>query len=269
MIVNIAGYRFVEIHDRGDLRELLYERCNDLDLKGSILISPNGINFSLAGIAEKIDRFLQILESDERFIGIPVKVSYTEYQPFRRMLVKKKKEIISLGLEEIRPTEKTGPYISPQDFKQLLDNEEEIVVLDTRNCYETRIGTFEGAIDLDISSFREFPDAIKSLPNDMKSKKLVMFCTGGIRCEKASLVMMNAGYEDISQLEGGILAYFDQCNGSHWTGDCFVFDQRVALDPNLQETNVEMCFKCREPLSREEQDSDSYAIGEHCPYCLG
>ena len=268
MIVNIAGYRFVDLPDRDELREPILERCLELGLKGTVLLSPNGINFFLAGTQEATDSFLQHLEFDARFVGIPIKVSHTNYQPFRRMLVKRKQEIIALGRDDIRPVEFTGPHISPREFKQMLDGGEDIVVLDTRNDYETRVGTFDGAIELDISSFRDFPDAVESLPDEYKSKTLVMYCTGGIRCEKASAVMLKAGFEDVRQLEGGILGYLEECGGSHWSGDCFVFDQRVALDHQLMEAEIVMCFRCREPLSYEEQNSERYVINQSCPYCF-
>lgn len=268
MVVNIAGYRFVDLPDRDDIRDPMLEECLRLNLKGSILLSQNGINFFLAGIQSSVDGFLQYLELDERFIGIDLKISYTDYQPFRRMLVKRKREIISLGLDDIKPSEFTGPHISPTEFKRMLDEEEDIVILDTRNDYETRIGSFEGSIDLDIQSFRNFPDAIETLPDEYKSKTFVMYCTGGIRCEKASAVMLNAGFEDVRQLDGGILAYLEQHGESHWNGDCFVFDQRVAVDHNLRESGVEMCFKCREPLSLDQQQSPDYVVGEYCPYCI-
>ena len=268
MIVNIAGYRFVDLPDRDELREPMLEHCLELGLKGTVLLSPNGINFFLAGTQDATDSFLQNLESDERLAGIPVKVSNTDYQPFRRMLVKRKQEIIALGRNDIRPTEFTGPHISPTEFKQMLDEGEDIVVLDTRNDYETRVGMFDDAVELDIPSFREFPDAIETLPDEYRSKTVVMYCTGGIRCEKASAVMLKAGFEDVRQLEGGILGYFDECGGTHWSGDCFVFDQRVALDHQLEETEVEMCFRCREPLSVEERKSERYVVNQHCPYCF-
>ena len=266
-VFNIAGYRFIDLHDRDELRDPFMNRCTDLGLKGTILLSPNGINFFLAGSEESVSEFIQYLESDRRFSGIPIKFSRTDYQPFRRMLVKRKNEIISLGDSEIKPSEFTGPYIKPIEFKHLMDTEEDILVLDTRNDYETRIGSFEGSLELGISSFRDFPNAIASIPEEYKSKTVVMYCTGGIRCEKASAVMMNAGFEDVKQLEGGILGYFKECGGSYWDGDCFVFDQRVAVDSDLIETDIQMCFKCREPLSLEEQKSENYVIGEHCPYC--
>jgi len=266
-VFNIAGYRFIDLHDRDELRDPFMNRCTDLGLKGTILLSPNGINFFLAGSEESVSEFIQYLESDRRFSGIPIKFSRTDYQPFRRMLVKRKNEIISLGDSEIKPSEFTGPYIKPIEFKHLMDSGEDILVLDTRNDYETRIGSFEDSLELGISSFRDFPNAIASIPEEYKSKTVVMYCTGGIRCEKASALMMNAGFEDVKQLEGGILGYFKECGGSYWDGDCFVFDQRVAVDSDLTETDIQMCFKCREPLSLEEQKSENYVIGEYCPYC--
>ena len=266
-ILNVSGYRFVDLPDRDDLRDPILNICTDLRLKGTILLSPNGINFFLAGNKSSVNEFIQYLELDERFLGIPIKTSLTNYQPFRRMLVKRKKEIISLGMPEIRPSEFTGPYIKPSEFKHLLDEGGDFLVLDTRNDYETRIGSFEGSQKLGISSFRDFPNAIECIPEEYKSKTVVMYCTGGIRCEKASAVMLNAGFEDVKQLEGGILGYFEECGGSNWNGDCFVFDQRVAIDSQLSETEIRMCFKCREPLSSEEQKSEHYVIGERCPYC--
>ena len=267
MIANIAGYRFVDLPDRDDLHQPMLDVCMEAGLKGTVLLSPNGINFFLAGTEESTGAFLSHLEVDERLSGIPIKVSHTDYQPFRRMLVKRKKEIIALGMDDIRPSEFTGPHISPKEFKQMLDEGEEIVVLDTRNDYETRVGMFEGAVNLDIATFRQFPGAIGELPDEYRSKTVVMYCTGGIRCEKASAVMLKAGFDDVRQLEGGILGYFDECGGTHWNGDCFVFDQRVALDHQLEETEIVMCFKCREPLSAEEQESEQYVIAQHCPYC--
>lgn len=265
--VNIAGYRFVALPDRDELREPLRQHCQSLGLLGTILLSHEGINFFLSGKQEAIDGFLDYLERDERFIDIPLKVSYSKDCAFRKMNVRLKKEIISMGMEEIKPAEFTGPTISPQEFKQWLDEGRDVTVLDTRNDYEIRLGTFENAVDFDISTFRAFPEAVENSTLD-KQKPVVMFCTGGIRCEKASAVMLNAGFEDVRQIEGGILGYFEEVGGAHWNGDCFVFDRRVAVDPELNVTNVEVCFACREPLTLEEQKSEHYVIGESCPHCI-
>ena len=268
-IVNIAGYRFVDLDDRDALQGVLRSVCHDLGLKGTILLAPEGINFFLAGPQASIDGFVAHLNQDERFQDIPLKVSYSDYQPFNRMNVRKKQEIISVGLDHIRPADFTGTELEPKAFKDMLDRGELVHVLDTRNDYELRLGTFENAIDLDIRTFRAFPEAIQSLPDSMKDEPIVMFCTGGIRCEKASAIMLEAGFTNVKQLKGGVLGYFEQVGGAYWNGDCFVFDQRVALNPSLRETEAVVCFACRQPLSVEEQASSEYVIGESCPYCFG
>jgi UPF0176 protein len=268
-IVNIAGYRFVDLDDRDALQGVLRSVCHDLGLKGTILLAPEGINFFLAGPQASIDGFVAHLNQDERFQDIPLKVSYSDYQPFNRMNVRKKQEIISVGLDHIRPADFTGTELEPKAFKAMLDRGELVHVLDTRNDYELRLGTFENAIDLDIRTFRAFPEAIQSLPDSMKDEPIVMFCTGGIRCEKASAIMLEAGFTNVKQLKGGVLGYFEQVGGAYWNGDCFVFDQRVALNPSLKETEAVVCFACRQPLSVEEQASSEYVIGESCPYCFG
>ena len=268
-ITNIAGYRFVTLPDRDTLHPVLQSVCDDLGLKGTVLLAPEGINFFLAGPQSSIDGFVSYLEKDPRFESIPLKVSYTDYQPFNRMNVRRKKEIISVGLDHIQPEFFTGDEIDPVEFKAMLDDGTFVHVLDTRNDYELRVGTFENALDLDIRSFRAFPEAIQSLPSTMKDEPIVMFCTGGIRCEKASAIMIEAGFTNVKQLKGGILGYFEAVGGDHWNGDCFVFDQRVAVNPALQETEVVVCFACRQPLSLEEQSSPQYVVGESCPYCIG
>jgi len=268
-VKNIAGYRFVDLPDRDGLIPVFQSVCDDAGLKGTVLVAPEGINFFLAGSDEGLDRFVGHLERDARFQGVPLKVSFTDYQPFNRMNVRRKQEIISVGLNHVRPADGTGPEITPEAFKAKLDAGEPVHVLDTRNDYELRIGTFDNAIDLDIRSFRDFPEAIQSLPESMKNEEIVMFCTGGIRCEKASIIMTEAGFTNVKQLQGGILGYFESVGGVHWNGDCFVFDQRVAVNSSLEETDAVVCFACREPLSVEEQASPEYVVGTSCPYCFG
>ena len=267
-VVNIAGYKFEPLENPVDLVRMYQQKCDELKLKGTMLISKNGINFSLAGTQQATDTIIAFLEEDNRFINIPLKVTYSETQPFRRMKVRLKKEIISLGRKDINPRELTGERISPQDLKNLLDNKEDVLVLDTRNEYETRVGKFENAIDLNLDTFRDFPKAIESLPEEYKDKQIVMYCTGGIRCEKASAVMMKAGFANVKQLEGGVLDYFKETGGAYWEGDCFVFDERVALDTELNETDYIYCYICREPLSAEEKASPDFKINEYCPYCV-
>ena len=265
--VNIAGYRFCDLPDRDELREPFREACEKNRLLGTILLSTEGINFFLCGDQAGIDGFLNYLESDERFVDIPLKISHSEKLAFRRMNVRLKKEIISMGMDEIRPADYTGDAISPTEFKHWLDEGRDITILDTRNDYEIRIGTFENAVDLDISTFRTFPDAVANSELD-KEKTVVMFCTGGIRCEKASALMLNQGFQDVRQLEGGVLGYFEEVGGAHWNGDCFVFDRRVAVDPEMNVTGAEVCFACREPLTEEELNSPLYVPAVSCPYCL-
>ena len=267
-VVNIAGYKFEPLVDPVDLVSVYQQKCDELKLKATMLISKNGINFSLAGTQQATDTIVAFLEEDNRFLYIPLKVTYSETQPFRRMKVRLKKEIISLGRKDINPRELTGERISPQDLKSLLDNKEDVLVLDTRNEYETRVGKFKNAIDLNLDTFRDFPEAIESLPEEYKDKQIVMYCTGGIRCEKASAVMMKAGFADVKQLEGGVLDYFKETGGAYWEGDCFVFDERVALDTELNETDYIYCYICREPLSAEEKASPDFKINEYCPYCV-
>lgn len=267
-IVNIAGYRFVDLPDRDSLRQPMIDACASSQLRGTILLAHEGINFFLAGDEQGIEAFLSFLDEDVRFLDIPLKRSHTTYQPFNRMNVRLKKEIISIGMDEVKPAEFTGDTIAPTEFKQWLDEGKTVTVLDTRNDYEIRLGTFENAVDLDITSFRSFPAAIETLPEDIKDTPVVMFCTGGIRCEKASVVMLEAGFKDVRQLEGGILGYFEQVGGAHWNGDCFVFDHRVALTPELEESDAVQCFACRQPLSMEEQESPDYVVEVSCPYCI-
>ena len=267
-IVNIAGYRFVDLPDRDELRTPMTEACKASGLRGTILLAHEGINFFLAGAQQGVDEFLAFLDSDVRFLDIPLKTSHTDYQPFNRMNVRLKKEIISMGMDEVQPAVFTGDSIAPKEFKKWLDDGKAVTVLDTRNDYEIRLGTFENAMNLDITSFRAFPAAVEAMPDDLKDTPVVMFCTGGIRCEKASVVMLEAGFKDVRQLEGGILGYFEEVGGAHWNGDCFVFDHRVALTPELKESEAIQCFACRQPLTVEEQQSPSYVVEVSCPYCV-
>ena len=267
-VLNIAGYKFEPLNDVEGLVPEFQSVCDNLDLKGSVYLSSNGINFSLAGSEEAVQQYLYFMEQDKRFLDIPLKKTYSETQPFRRMKVRQKKEIISLGRDDINPRELTGDYVTPQELCAMYENNEDVIVLDTRNEYETRVGLFENAVDLQLDTFRDFPDAIEQLPEEYKDKQIVMYCTGGIRCEKASAVMLKAGFSDIKQLEGGVLDYFKETGGKYWNGDCFVFDERVALDTDLNETEYVYCYICREPLSAEEKASPDFKINEYCPYCI-
>ena len=266
--LNVAGYKFELLENLDSLIPEFQNKCDELGLKGSVYLSPNGINFSIAGTKKNIDTYIEFMEEDSRFRDIPLKKTFSETQPFRRMKVRLKKEIISLGRDDINPRELTGDYISPQELFEMYETKEDVIVLDTRNEYETRVGLFENAVDLQLDTFRDFPSAIETLPEEYKDKQIVMYCTGGIRCEKASAVMMKAGFSDVKQLEGGVLDYFKETGGAYWNGDCFVFDERVALDKELKETEYIYCYICREPLSAEEKASPDFKINEYCPYCI-
>ena len=268
LFLNIAGYKFERLDRLDTLIPEFQDKCDELELKGSVYLSPRGINFSISGTEANIEKYIDFMESDSQFLNIPLKKTYSETQPFRRMKVRLKKEIISLGRDDIDPRELTGEYVSPQELLSMYENNEDVIVLDTRNEYETRVGLFENAVDLQLDTFRDFPKAIEQLPEEYKDKKIVMYCTGGIRCEKASAVMLKAGFTDVKQLEGGVLDYFKETGGKYWNGDCFVFDERVALDTDLNETEYIYCYICREPLSAEEKASPDFKINEYCPYCI-
>ena len=268
LFLNIAGYKFEQLDNLDTLIPEFQDKCDELELKGSVYLSPRGINFSISGTEANIENYIEFMENDSRFLNIPLKRTYSETQPFRRMKVRLKKEIISLGRDDIDPRELTGEYVSPQELLSMYENNEDVVVLDTRNEYETRVGLFENAVDLQLDTFRDFPKAIEQLPEEYKDKQIVMYCTGGIRCEKASAVMLKAGFTDVKQLEGGVLDYFKETGGKYWNGDCFVFDERVALDKDLNETEYIYCYICREPLSAEEKASPDFKINEYCPYCI-
>ena len=266
--LNIAGYKFVVLDDRDALRQPFKQKCDELGLKGTILLSHEGINIFVAGPEPNIDQFRLFLSEDERFSDIDFKISYSEHQPFNRMNVRLKNEIISVGLPNFDRVESDDGRILPAQLHEKLLNGDDVVLLDTRNTYETRLGTFQNAIELDIDTFRAFPQAVSEMDSSFKDKEIVMFCTGGVRCEKASVIMKDAGFTNIKQLEGGILGYFEQVGGDYWDGECFVFDKRVALLPDLTETGTTVCFACREPLTPKEQLHPAYVPGESCSYCI-
>ena len=265
---NIAGYRFVTISDPQHYRQLFKEFCCKYDLKGTILLSKEGINFYMSGSVLDITKFCDFLEEHELFSKIMMKESYSDYHPYTRMLIKVKKEIIAIHDAAIKPEEMTGDHLSPSEFRDWMEQGKDMTILDTRNTYESRVGTFQNSTRLNIKYFSEFPDAIMTLPAEMKSKPLVMYCTGGIRCEKASSVLINAGFKEVYQIEGGILNYFENCGGDYWDGDCFVFDRRVALNPDLKETETATCYRCRQPLSVIEQQTPEHIVNVSCPYCI-
>ena len=233
-LLTIAVYQFTTLKELPSLREEIKQKCLDWGLKGTVLLAPEGINCFISGYPEEISHFKNYLENNLQLKDLSYKENICLKHPFTRMLVKLKKEIITMGEPDIRPAEMTGPYISPQELKSWLDQNKDFILLDTRNGYEVEVGSFNKATHLNIDSFREFPKASQALPKDMKEKTVVMFCTGGIRCEKASAYFIKNGFKDVYQLEGGILKYFEECRDSHYTGNCFVFDWRLAVDRELK-----------------------------------
>jgi RluA family pseudouridine synthase len=266
-IVNIAAYQFSPLDQLQHRRETLREICQTSDLKGTILLSREGINMFIAGARDGVDRVLETVRSIPGFEQIPIKESITDYQPFNRMLVKIKQEIIPVGCPEIEPDPNASPKLSPRELKRWLDENRQVALLDTRNDYEVSLGTFQGAIDLNLKTFREFPAAAAALSDEIKKQPVVMFCTGGIRCEKIGPYMKGLGFEQIYQLEGGILKYFEECQQEHYQGTCFVFDQRVAVDPSLAPTETYECFACKHVLTPEDCSSPKYREGVSCPHC--
>jgi UPF0176 protein len=267
-ILNIAAYKFLPLADLRALRTRLQTLCKDENLKGTILLSPEGINLFVAGETPGIDRLLTELRSWPGLADLQPKVSETDHQPFRRMLVRLKKEIIAFGVEGIDPSRRTSPKLAAKELKRWLDEGRPVTLLDTRNDYEVKLGTFKNALPIGIDHFREFPDAVARLAPELKKQPLVMFCTGGIRCEKAGPFMQREGFESVYQLDGGILKYFEECGGEHYAGECFVFDQRVGLDPSLHETGASQCFGCQTPLTAADQQHPHYVPGTSCPYCF-
>ena len=269
-ILVAALYKFVEIDDLLSLQSNLYEICEKNNIMGTILIANEGINGTISGKTNEINQTISLLKSDKRFANIEIKYSSTDKQPFHRMKVRLKKEIVTIGLPEINPNKKVGTYVKPDDWNDLI-SDPDVVVIDTRNKYETKIGSFHNALDPETSSFREFPDWVKKFKSSKENanKKIAMYCTGGIRCEKASSLMKEEGFEDVYHLQGGILKYLETIDkeNSLWNGECFVFDQRVCLTDELEVGSYKMCFACRMPITEEEMQNEKYIEGISCIYC--
>ena len=237
-ILNVSAYKFVSLDDIETLRPRLRKHAVEMGMKGTILLTPEGINLFIAGEQAMVKRFLEHLMADARFAGLETKLSWSEDQPFNRILVKAKREIITLRRPDVDPSLAPAPRIEPEKLKQWLDEGREVLLLDTRNQFEVALGTFDNASDLKLKSFSEMSAALPAIDARWKNKPVVTFCTGGIRCEKAAPLLIKEGYSEVYQLDGGILKYFERCGGAHYRGECFVFDQRVALGPDLQPTGT-------------------------------
>lgn len=235
-IINIAAYRFVYLSANilPELQQKLKAKAKEFDLKGTILLSTEGINLFLSGKRFSITPFQDFLNAFPCFQNLVFKESFSDFCPFKKMLVKLKKEIISFGIDTINPEKHTAPYIIPETLKVWIKERPNLVLLDTRNSFEVELGSFENAVNLDIKQFRDFPNAVKKLPDELKKLPIVTFCTGGIRCEKASAYLLKTGFKEVYQLEGGILNYFEKCGKNHYKGPCFVFDTRKPVTASLK-----------------------------------
>lgn len=263
-----AVYKFVKLEDCAELRAPLQAQCETLGITGTLLLAAEGINGTIAGTRSGIDQILAYLRSDPRLADLPHKESSAELPPFYRMKVKLKKEIVTMGVPGIDPTDRVGQYVKPEDWNDLI-SDPDVLLVDTRNDYEVDVGTFKGAVDPRITTFREFPEYVKTHFDPDKQPRVAMFCTGGIRCEKASAYMLQQGFPEVYHLQGGILKYLEHvpAEESLWQGECFVFDQRVAVGQNLAPGHYELCYGCSRPISAAEKDSEKYQAGVSCPNC--
>lgn len=263
-----ALYKFAPLPDYESLREPLQNMCDLLGVKGTILLAGEGINGTVAATDESIAKLLEFLRADPRLADLEHKESRAEALPFYRMKTRLKKEIVTMGVGGVDPNETVGTYVDPQDWNALI-SDPDVVLIDTRNDYEVEIGTFEGAINPDTQTFREFPQWVEDNKDRLNKPKIAMFCTGGIRCEKASSYMKSKGYDEVFHLKGGILKYLETIDQaqSKWNGDCFVFDQRVAVKHGLKESEYDQCFACRYPITEDDKKSPSYVKGISCPRC--
>jgi len=266
-----ALYKFVSLDDIDGLRQILQQLCHNNQILGTILLAEEGINGTIAAPRDGMTRFLNWLEADGRFDELSLKFSFSPDQPFLRMKVRPKREIVTMGCPEVNPAKRTGTYVDPKDWNGLIADPD-VLLVDTRNSYETAIGMFAGAVDPMTTNFREFPDWAHSLANqpaDRRPKKVAMYCTGGIRCEKASALMQDMGFDEVYHLKGGILKYLEDvpAANSQWQGECFVFDGRVAVDHDLQPGSYDMCHACRMPLSADDLAHPDFENGISCPHC--
>lgn len=267
-LVVATFYKFVKLLDCQDKQLPLLEYCQAQGIQGTILLAVEGINGTIAGSRHGIDSVLAYLRSDPRLADLDWKESTANEPPFDRMKVRIKKEIVTLGVPEVDPTEQVGTYVSPDEWNTII-SDPDVVVIDTRNAYEVHIGTFKGAQNPNTASFREFPEYVQTHLDPSKHRKVAMFCTGGIRCEKASSFMLSQGFEEVYHLKGGILKYLEAIpsDQSLWQGECFVFDQRVAVQHGLESGTHDMCLSCGHPISEADKTTPQYEFGISCPHC--
>ena len=262
-------YKFVKLPDFAEKRDPLLSHCQAQEIRGTILLAAEGINGTIAGSPQAIASVLSFLRSDPRLVDLEHKESFADSPPFERLKVRLKKEIVTLGLPEINPSDRVGTYVNPTEWNTLICDPE-VTIIDTRNNYEVNIGTFKGAQNPNTASFHQFPDFVHHHLDPSKHKKVALFCTGGIRCEKATSFMMAQGFQEVYHLKGGILKYLEEVpeTESLWQGECFVFDQRIAVDHGLEVGTHDMCRSCGHPISESDKTSPDYQEGISCPYCI-
>ena len=263
-----ALYKFVHLDNYTDLRSPLTRLMDEHQIRGTLLLANEGVNGTVAAKRAGIDALLAWFKTDPRLADIVYKESYDSNQPFNRSKVKLKKEIVTLGVEGIDPRHVVGTYVKPQDWNELI-SDPEVFVVDTRNDYEIEIGTFKNAVNPKTETFRDFPEYVAQNMDPEKHKKVAMFCTGGIRCEKSTAYMKEQGFDEVYHLEGGILKYLEEVpeENSLWQGDCYVFDGRVAVNHQLEKSGYDMCNACRLPITQQDMESELFEKGVSCPKC--
>ena len=267
-VVVCALYKFVTLENYQDLRSPLHAEMEKLDIRGTLLLANEGINGTIAGTEQGIKQLLAWLQTDPRLNEIDYKLSLTDEMPFNRTKVKLKKEIVTMGIDGIDPKQVVGTYVDPLDWNALI-SDPEVILIDTRNDYEFTVGTFKNAINPNTESFREFPAYIKQNLNPEQHKKVAMFCTGGIRCEKSTAYLKEQGFEEVYHLKGGILKYLEVVPEEQtlWQGECFVFDDRVTVNHQLEKGQYDQCNACRLPITEADKASEHYEQGVSCPHC--
>lgn len=265
-----AMYRFVDLPNYESIQNPLLEKMQELDIRGTLLLASEGINGTVSGTQAAVDCLLAWLRDIPEFSDIDYKLSFDEEQPFYRTKVKLKKEIVTMGVQGIDPKRVVGTYVKPKDWNSLI-SDPDVLLIDTRNDYEYEIGSFEGAVNPVTDTFREFPKYVEENLDPDKHKKVAMFCTGGIRCEKSTAYLKEKGFDEVYHLEGGILKYLEEVSEEEtmWKGDCFVFDNRVAVNHRLEKSAYDQCHACRLPITEQDMLHEHYKKGVSCPRCYG
>ena len=264
----LSFYKFVDLDGLAEIKDSLLSLCEKNGINGTFILASEGINATVAGPPEGIDRLIAYLEGDPRFSGAQYKLSYNKRSPFHRLKVKFKKELVPMGVGGVKPQRLSGERVPPERWNELIGRPD-VLLIDTRNNYENRVGTFKGAINPETGHFREFPEYVRENLDPGEHAEIAMFCTGGIRCEKAASYLLERGFKRVYQLEGGVLSYLERVSReqSLWEGECFVFDDRTSVDHDLAEGTWSTCRNCREPVSAEDRRSEGFREGVSCPRC--